>query len=188
MAPSASHLRIPAGGVALEGTLALPAQAWVCVVFAHGSGSGRHSPRNQAVARRLEQEGLGTLLLDLLTPGEEAEDLRTRALRFDIPLLAGRVAAALEHLRAVPATRGLPVGLFGSSTGAAAALVAAAERPRGVGAVVSRGGRPDLAGEALGRVRAPCAGAPAPPRRAPPAAGCRSAARACGGPPPPPRT
>jgi dienelactone hydrolase len=125
------------------------------VAFAHGSGSGRKSPRNRQVAAALQAAGLATLLLDLLTPAEEVEDDVTRELRFDIPLLAGRLAEALEWLAREPATRGLPVGLFGASTGAAAALIAAARRPEAVAAVVSRGGRPDLAGEDLPAVRAP---------------------------------
>jgi len=125
------------------------------VLFAHGSGSGRHSPRNRYVAEQLRQAGMATLLMDLLTPAEEMEDQRTRALRFDIGRLAERVVAAVGWLDREPGTRGLPVGLFGASTGAAAALIAAAARPDVVEAVVSRGGRPDLAGDALERVRAP---------------------------------
>ncbi|MGZ6671252.1 MAG: dienelactone hydrolase family protein [Solirubrobacteraceae bacterium] len=125
------------------------------VVFAHGSGSGRFSPRNRAVADALGRSGLATLLIDLLTRQEEAVDLRTRHLRFDIALLARRVIASIDWLASEPAAKELPIGCFGASTGAAAALLAAAERPRRVGAVVSRGGRPDLLGEALGHVRAP---------------------------------
>jgi dienelactone hydrolase len=125
------------------------------VLFAHGSGSSRFSPRNRFVARMLRDAGLGTLLIDLLTEHEEEIDLVTRHLRFDIRLLAERLAGALDWLAADPRTRHLPVGLFGSSTGAAAALVAAAARPAQVSAVVSRGGRPDLAGDALSSVRAP---------------------------------
>jgi dienelactone hydrolase len=124
-------------------------------VFAHGSGSGRFSPRNRAVASVLNQAGLATLLLDLLTAGEEAVDLRTRHLRFDVALLGRRVIATIDWLASNETTKELPVGCFGASTGAAAALIAAADRPERVGAVVSRGGRPDLAGEALGRVTAP---------------------------------
>jgi putative phosphoribosyl transferase len=125
------------------------------VLFAHGSGSGRSSPRNLYVARVLRQAGLSTLLIDLLTAQEEAVDLRTRQLRFDIGLLAERLVGATDWLRDNPATQNLRIGYFGASTGAGAALVAAAERPDEVDAVVSRGGRPDLAGEALSRVEAP---------------------------------
>ncbi|MDQ5854752.1 MAG: dienelactone hydrolase family protein, partial [Actinomycetota bacterium] len=124
------------------------------VVFAHGSGSSRHSSRNRAVAEVLQQRGFATLLLDLLTEAEEQVDVRTRQLRFDIGLLAGRVTTAVEQIREHAVVRGLPVGLFGASTGAAAALVAAAD-DHSVRAIVSRGGRPDLAGDALGRVQAP---------------------------------
>jgi pimeloyl-ACP methyl ester carboxylesterase len=135
-----------------SGDLVLPDGARTVVAFAHGTGSSRHSPRNLAVARVLQEAGLGTLLLDLLTEREE----RTGAdLRFDIPLLGRRMIAAVDRLDAHPATRGMPLGLFGASTGAAAALIAAAERPERVGAVVSRGGRVDLAGAAIARVRAP---------------------------------
>jgi putative phosphoribosyl transferase len=146
---------IPADGVSLSGDLTLPQDAPGVVVFAHGSGSGRFSPRNRAVAEALARAGLGTLLMDLLTEHEEAVDLRTRRLRFDIGLLGRRVVATVDWLASAPSTRHLPVGCFGASTGAAAALIAAAERPARVGAVVSRGGRPDLAGEALRHVRAP---------------------------------
>jgi dienelactone hydrolase len=124
-------------------------------LFAHGSGSSRHSPRNRYVARVLNEAGLATLLLDLLTPDEEAVDLRTGHLRFNIELLAKRLLGAAEWLKRQPQTRQLAVGYFGASTGAAAALVAAAERPELTGAVVSRGGRPDMAGQALQRVQAP---------------------------------
>jgi putative phosphoribosyl transferase len=148
--PPAEALRIAAGGVELQGDLALPDSARGIVVFAHGSGSSRRSGRNQAVARRLNGEGLGTLLFDLLT----AEEGTDRERVFDIELLAARLAAATVRLRAQPAARGLPVGYFGASTGAAAALWAAAEDD-GVRAVVSRGGRPDLAGPKLDAVRAP---------------------------------
>jgi len=147
-------VRIAAGSVLLEGNLSLPAGARGVVLFAHGSGSSRHSPRNRHVARLLNQAKLATLLVDLLTADEEAIDLRTAHLRFDIGLLAERLIAATDWLTQQPATRELRVGYFGASTGAGAALVAAAERPEVVGAVVSRGGRPDLAGPALGRVRA----------------------------------
>jgi len=119
------------------------------VLFAHGSGSGRHSPRNRFVARKLRDAGLATLLVDLLTAAEERADARTGHIRFDIPLLADRLCGAVEWLAAHPPTRGLRVGLFGASTGGGAALVAAAREPGKVGAVVSRGGRPDLAGDAL---------------------------------------
>jgi putative phosphoribosyl transferase len=143
------EIRIPPHD--LPGTLLLPAQARAVVAFAHGSGSGRFSPRNRQVAARLQQENLGTLLFDLLTEAE-ADDRRNV---FDIPLLAQRLGEAIDFLRGHAATRALPIGLFGASTGAAAALVAAAQRPEEVSAVVSRGGRPDLAGDALPRVRAP---------------------------------
>ncbi|MBT2365528.1 dienelactone hydrolase family protein [Streptomyces sp. ISL-10] len=125
------------------------------VLFAHGSGSSRHSPRNRAVAASLRNAGLGTLLMDLLTEDEERVDAVTAEHRFDIGLLARRLEAAVDWLGAHPAAAELPVGLFGASTGAAAALVAAAERPVRVQSVVSRGGRPDLAGDVLGRVQAP---------------------------------
>ena len=125
------------------------------MLFAHGSGSSRHSPRNRHVARLLNEGNLATLLIDLLTSGEEAMDARTAHLRFDIGLLAERLVGATDWLRQYPDTRRLPIAYFGASTGAAAALVAAVERPNDVGAVVSRGGRPDLADEALERVRAP---------------------------------
>jgi putative phosphoribosyl transferase len=146
---------IPAGQVELQGNLNVPEGAEGVVLFAHGSGSGRHSPRNRYVAWALEERGLATLLFDLLTPEEEEVDLHTRHLRFDIGLLAQRLAAATDWLGQEPDTRDLRIGYFGASTGAAAALVAAAERPREVGAVVSRGGRPDLAGDALLLVEAP---------------------------------
>jgi len=146
---------VQVGEAALEGTLGLPRDPIGVVLFAHGSGSSRFSPRNRFVARVLRDAGLATLLIDLLTAREEEVDLVTRHLRFDIRLLAERLVGALEWLAEEPDTRHLPVGLFGSSTGAAAALVAAAARPDRVAAVVSRGGRPDLAGDALSRVRAP---------------------------------
>ncbi len=151
----ARSVKIPAGSVALEGDLQVPPEARGVVLFAHGSGSSRHSPRNRYVAGVLNQAGLATLLVDLLTWDEEQEDLRTHRLRFDIELLAGRLVAAIDWLAQTPETRGLAVGLFGASTGGGAALVAAAERPDAVRAVVSRGGRPDLAGPALSRVRVP---------------------------------
>jgi dienelactone hydrolase len=155
MALLTTDVRIPVGAHELDGELRLPAQPLGVVAFAHGSGSSRHSPRNQAVARVLEQAGCGTLLVDLLTVEEERLDERTARLRFDIDLLAERMVAILDWLGARPETSRLPIGLFGASTGAAAALVAAAERPDRVAAVVSRGGRPDLADAALRRVRAP---------------------------------
>lgn len=148
-------VHVVAGSVVLEGNLAVPARAQCVVLFAHGSGSSRFSPRNRAVARSLVRQGLATLLIDLLTPDEEAIDLRTRRLRFDIELLAERLIGATDWLTHTPATRHLRVGYFGASTGAAAALVAAARRPDAVGAVVSRGGRPDLAGPILPHVHCP---------------------------------
>jgi putative phosphoribosyl transferase len=135
-------VEIPARGATLAGTLTLPTGARGVVVFAHGSGSGRFSPRNRAVAAVLVEAGLATLLMDLLTADEEAEDMRTGHLRFDIPLLAERVASAVDWLSSRPSIAALPVGCFGASTGAAAALVTATERPHRVRAVVSRGGRP----------------------------------------------
>jgi putative phosphoribosyl transferase len=146
---------IPADGAKLQGTLNIPAGACGLVLFAHGSGSSRHSPRNRYVASALREGGLATLLMDLLTPQEEAIDLQTRQLRFDIGLLAERLVAATDWLREHPGTRDLTLGYFGASTGAGAALVAAARRPDEIGAVVSRGGRPDLASSALAAVRAP---------------------------------
>jgi putative phosphoribosyl transferase len=149
-------VRVPvARGEAIAGDLVVPAGATGVVVFAHGSGSSRHSPRNRQVAARLHEARLATLLVDLLSPGEEALDRRTRELRFDIGLLARRLAAAVARVRDEPSLQDLPVGYFGASTGAAAALVAAADRPDGIGAVVSRGGRPDLAGDRLADVAAP---------------------------------
>ena len=141
--------------VSQEGTMAVPESARGVVLFAHGSGSSRHSPRNRYVADQLRAGGLGTLLVDLLTPNEEIIDLRTREIRFDIGLLAERLVGAIRWLDSERATHGLPVGLFGASTGGGAALVAAARLPDRVAAVVSRGGRPDLAGEALPDVQAP---------------------------------
>jgi dienelactone hydrolase len=139
----------------LNADLSVPVGARSVVVFVHGSGSSRYSPRNRAVARVLEEAGIATLLLDLLTEREEEIDAVTGEYRFDIPLLGRRTSAVVDHLLSQPGTRGLPVGLFGASTGAAAALIAAAERPERVTAVVSRGGRVDLAEDALDRVRAP---------------------------------
>ena len=152
---SEREVRVLAGRATLDGTLSVPAEARGIVLFAHGSGSSRDSPRNRLVAARLQDAGMATLLMDLLTRNEEAVDLRTRELRFDIRLLAERLAGAIDWAAREPSTRGLPVGLFGASTGAGAALVAAASRQHAVGAVVSRGGRPDLAREALGQVAAP---------------------------------
>ncbi|MFI5572227.1 dienelactone hydrolase family protein [Streptomyces sp. NPDC051740] len=146
---------VPSGAAALAGDLVIPAGARAVVLFAHGSGSSRFSPRNRAVATALRGAGFGTLLLDLLTPEEEREDDATGRHRFDIGLLARRLAHAVDWLERRPDGVDLPVGLFGASTGAAAALVAAAERPERVSAVVSRGGRPDLAGDALGLVACP---------------------------------
>ena len=142
-------------GITVEGNLNFPDNARSVVLFAHGSGSSRFSPRNQLVARQLESARLATLLIDLLTAHEEEEDRYTGHLRFDIQLLSRRVVAATDWLLSQPATQNLKIGYFGASTGAAAAVVAAAERPLAVGAVVSRGGRPDLAGSALLEVRAP---------------------------------
>jgi dienelactone hydrolase len=149
------RVTLAAGAVGLGGDLSLPERPAGVVLFAHGSGSSRFSPRNRFVANELNRAGLGTLLVDLLTPDEERADRLTANLRFDIPLLADRVVGAIDWLGADPHTAGLPVGLFGASTGGGAALVAAAERPDRVAAVVSRGGRPDLADEALARVQAP---------------------------------
>jgi dienelactone hydrolase len=146
-----TEVRLSRDGHVLPGSLALPGEAKGIVIFAHGSGSSRLSPRNRAVARTLRERGHGTLLFDLLTEGEA----RDRANVFDIPLLGARVAEAVRWARATAELQGLPIGLFGASTGAAAALVAAAQVARDVHAVVSRGGRPDLAGKALPRVRCP---------------------------------
>jgi dienelactone hydrolase len=148
-------VRVPAGAVALEGNLTQPEGAHGIVLFAHGSGSSRHSPRNRFVAQELQRAGLATLLIDLLTADEEAVDLHTAHLRFDIGLLAERLVGATDWLANESETEGLAVGYFGASTGAGAAQVAAAERPAVVGAVVSRGGRPDLAGPALPQVQTP---------------------------------
>ena len=148
-------VHVPAGSVTLEGNLAVPPGASGIVLFAHGSGSSRHSPRNRFVAEALRGGGLATLLFDLLSAEEEAVDMRTRELRFDITRLAERLLAATAWLTQQRETSGLRFGYFGASTGAAAALVAAAEQTEVVGAVVSRGGRPDLAGVALPLVSAP---------------------------------
>jgi dienelactone hydrolase len=149
------EVRIPAGPVTLEGELKIPAGAAGLVLFAHGSGSSRHSPRNQFVAGSLRQAGLGTLLFDLLTRREETEDAYTGHLRFDLDLLAKRLVTATSWVRDQESLQALRVGYFGSSTGGGAALVAAADLGEEVGAVVSRGGRPDLAGQALPRVKCP---------------------------------
>ena len=148
-------VRIEAGSVLLEGNLSLPEGARGIVLFAHGSGSSRLSPRNRHVAKLLNQARLATLLVDLLSPEEEAVDLRTAQLRFNIGLLAERLVGITDWLVREPDTQPLRIGYFGASTGAAAALVAATERPKMVRAVVSRGGRPDLAGPALAHVEAP---------------------------------
>ena len=148
-------VRIPAGGVRLEGDLSAPEHGVGVVLFAHGSGSSRHSPRNQYVAKVMRDGGLATLLFDLLTIEEESVDRYTRHHRFDIGLLASRLIDATRWLKTYGALDSIRLGYFGSSTGAAAALVAAAELGSEISAVVSRGGRPDLAGEALGRVTAP---------------------------------
>ena len=148
-------VQIAAGADVLYGDLTIPDEARGLVVFAHGSGSSRHSSRNRAVALSLQHGGFATLLMDLLTEAEERVDVHTAEFRFDIPLLGRRVSAAVAWAREDERTQPLPIGLFGASTGAAAALIAAADRPADVRAVVSRGGRADLAGAALGRVRAP---------------------------------
>lgn len=148
-------VEIPADGVVLEGDLTVPPAAAGIVVFAHGSGSGRFSPRNRKVAAALTESGLATLLADLLTEQEEAVDARTGHLRFNVGLLARRVIATIDWVDGSEQTASLPLGLFGASTGAAAALIAAAVRRDRVRAVVSRGGRPDLARDALPHVKAP---------------------------------
>jgi dienelactone hydrolase len=151
----ARTVRVTAGPVTVEGDLVIPAGAHGIVLFAHGSGSSRHSSRNRYVARALNESGLAALLMDLLTAQEEAQDVTTAEFRFDIGLLAERVVGAIDWVRQQPETARLPVGCCGASTGAAAALVAAAARPEILSAVVSRGGRPDLAGPALPYVQAP---------------------------------
>jgi dienelactone hydrolase len=150
-----NEVQIQAGRAVLSGNLHLPKGAAALVLFAHGSGSSRHSPRNQFVARTLNDAGLATLLFDLLTQEEEAIDMQTRELRFNIHLLAERLVHATKWAKQQPQTCDLRIGYFGSSTGGAAALVAAVDVPQGAGAVVSRGGRPDLADEALPEVQAP---------------------------------
>ncbi|MDK3256856.1 dienelactone hydrolase family protein [Blastococcus capsensis] len=154
-APVRRTVEVPSSEAALAGDLVVPRAARGVVLFAHGSGSSRHSPRNQQVAAALHDAGFGTLLLDLLTEAEEQVDARTRELRFDIGLLAGRLTDAADWLGRAEETAGLSLATFGASTGAAAALITAADRPGRVAAVISRGGRPDLSGDALGRVRAP---------------------------------
>jgi putative phosphoribosyl transferase len=148
-------VQVPAGSVTLEGNLTLPEESRGIVLFAHGSGSSRHSPRNRYVARVLNEAKLATLLIDLLTLHEEVIDARTAQLRFDIDLLAERLVDTTDWLTQFPDTKHLRIGYFGASTGAAAALAAAAVRPDVVYAIVSRGGRPDMAGAALVHVRAP---------------------------------
>jgi putative phosphoribosyl transferase len=150
-----TSVRVPIKGQFLNGDLGMPDQPHGMVLFAHGSGSSRHSPRNQFVARTLERRKLATLLIDLLTPEEEEVDDRTAEYRFDIPMLAGRLVTIVDWLRQHTDTAALRIGLFGASTGGGAALIAAADRPREIAAVVSRGGRPDLAGAALTKVRTP---------------------------------
>jgi dienelactone hydrolase len=151
----AQIVRIPAGRATLNADLVVPADAKGIILFAHGSGSSRHSHRNQFVARTLQQSDFATLLMDLLTNEEEHLDNQTREFRFDIDLLADRLNAAVRWTCTQPALKHLPVGLFGASTGAAAALVTAARQPTVVRSVVSRGGRPDLAGDSLKEVKAP---------------------------------
>ncbi|WP_395748493.1 dienelactone hydrolase family protein [Prosthecobacter sp.] len=148
-------VKIPAGYVELKGELELPADAPGVVIFVHGSGSSRHSPRNQYVAQMMREAGLGTLLFDLLTPAEEQQDARTSGLRFEIDTLAQRLVSVTRWLEQQPETRGLKLGYFGACTGGAAALMAAAQLGDQIAAVVSRGGRPDLAGNALREVRSP---------------------------------
>jgi putative phosphoribosyl transferase len=152
---AAREVEIPASGTKLEGNLTVPEGAHGIVLFVHGSGSSRHSARNRFVAQTLNSAGLATLLFDLLTPEEEAVDIRTAHLRFDIGLLAERLGSATNWILYEFSAHGLRLGYFGSSTGGGAALVEAAARPELVGAVVSRGGRPDLAGAALAKVKAP---------------------------------
>ena len=149
------EVQIQAGRAVLSGNLHVPTNAGALVLFAHGSGSSRHSPRNHFVARTLNEAGLATLLFDLLTQEEEAIDMQTRELRFNIHLLAERLVHVTKWVKQQDQTCDLRIGYFGSSTGGAAALVAAVDAPQDVGAVVSRGGRPDLAGEALPKVQAP---------------------------------
>src|SRR5262245_6516658 len=151
----AKCVRLDVGGVGLVGDLALPPDARAVVIFAHGSGSSRHSPRNRAVAEVLQHGGVGTLLLDLLTEHEDLIDATTAEFRFNIPVLAERLIGAVDWATANPQISSLPIGLFGASTGAAAALIAAAKHSDAIGAVVSRGGRPDLAEDSLDAVTLP---------------------------------
>jgi predicted alpha/beta-hydrolase family hydrolase len=155
MKTEVQDIAIPIDGLELEGLLAIPRQASGLVIFAHGSGSSRRSPRNRAVAAALNSVGLATLLFDLLTPTEERLDVIDATLRFDVDLLGDRLVAATESVVVRGRHRGLPLGYFGGSTGAAAALIAAARRPTGIAAIVSRGGRPDLAIDMIAGVRAP---------------------------------
>ncbi len=152
---SSDNISIKAGHVTLEGNISIPEGAAGIVLFAHGSGSSRLSPRNRFVAEELNKKGIATLLFDLLTPEEEVVDDQTAHLRFDIPLLAQRLVDTTDWILRNPDLSSLKIGYFGASTGGGAALVAAAERPKVVKAVVSRGGRPDLAGESLTRVKCP---------------------------------
>jgi len=152
---AAQVVQVPAGGEILVGDLSVPAGAYAIVLFAHGSGSSRQSPRNRFVAQQLHSHGLATLLIDLLMSGEEMIDLQTLEPRFDVDLLAERLVGATDWLARQPATQGLRIGYFGAGSGAGAVLTAVAERPDLVGAVVSRGGRPDLAARVLPRVRTP---------------------------------
>jgi pimeloyl-ACP methyl ester carboxylesterase len=154
-ASAATAVRVPIENGSLQGDLLSPSEALGIVLFAHGSGSSRFSRRNQFVARALERRKLATLLIDLLTPSEEVVDEQTAEYRFDIPMLARRLVTIIDWLKAQPPTASLAVGLFGASTGGGAALIAAADRPAQVRAVVSRGGRPDLADAALPNVIAP---------------------------------
>jgi putative phosphoribosyl transferase len=152
---NSGDIDIPIDDLHIAGTLRVPPGAQAMIVFAHGSGSSRFSPRNRFVADTLAKAGFATLLLDLLSPEEERQDRVTARLRFDVDMLAERVVATTDWLSTVPELRWMPIGYFGASTGAAAALIAAARRPSSVGAVVSRGGRPDLAGDALAAEQAP---------------------------------
>jgi putative phosphoribosyl transferase len=155
MAVEHTLVKVPADSIEVEGILSVPTDAQGMVLFAHGSGSTHRSPRNRSVADVLNEDGMATLLIDLLTEDEQQVDLQTTRLRFDIAFLASRLTAIADWLRQQPEVGKLALGLFGASTGAAAALLTAAERPRDVKAVVSRGGRPDLAADALERVEAP---------------------------------
>ncbi|MDH5588834.1 MAG: dienelactone hydrolase family protein [Gemmatimonadota bacterium] len=155
MMPEGTRIRIPAGSVELDGDLVIPVGAEGLVVFAHGSGSSRRSPRNRFVATTLQRAGLATVLFDLLTADEDRVDMHTAEYRFDVPMLAERLVEVTDWLKRYPPVDHLALGLFGASTGAAAALIAAGRRRREVAAVVSRGGRPDLAGDALSHVYTP---------------------------------